>query len=83
MTFGWTEVLTPKKEKKRLAECVFLFFLKKNIFVLGLTIFLKNFLGTSSHCAPAARRQGVYVSGGWRGRGESVWGARGCTACAC
>ena len=32
-----------KKEKKRLAECVFLFFFKKNIFVLGLTIFLKKF----------------------------------------
>ena len=33
-----------KKEKKRLAECVFLFFFfKKNIFVLGLTIFFKKF----------------------------------------
>ena len=62
-----------KKEKKRLAKCVFLFFLKKNIFMLGLTIFfLKIFLGTSSCHAPAARRQGIYASSGWRGRGESA-----------
>ena len=33
-----------KKEKKRLAECMFLFFFKKkNIFMLGLTIFFFKF----------------------------------------